>query len=368
MKFIRAVAVLSCLFVSAVAGAETTGLYFKSTPGDYIGGGQEVLLTSGDANIFVNRNYHQGLSFYITSNAPWPNRHWWYLDLAAPSRRPLTVGVYALATRFPFQALNEPGLSLSGNGRGCNTLTGRFEVLEAEYDASGRMQRFAANFEQRCEGFMPPLYGQIRYNSTFPISGVVPAVIQLEHDLNSQKCVEATGPEGALISVNGYDSRDEAGGTNLSYTWETTTGEVASGPRFSFPLPLNGETQVRLTVVDLVTGTRASAALSVCVSDTTAPTVTILSPVAGETLIGEGNFVEVSVSDAVDTGLSRYELFVGARHEVDTATERGPKKLRLFQTRPGDGALEMEVQATARDASGNVGTTSITVYKAHDAR
>jgi hypothetical protein len=331
--------------------------------------GKERLVTSGDASIGVNRNYAQGVSFYIFTNAPWPNYEWWFLDFAAPNRRPLTVGTYDLATRFPFQNVNEAGLSFGGNGRGCNQLTGRFEVLEAVYDVSGSVQRFAANFEQHCEGpAAPALYGQIRYRSTFPVSGVVPVVLKLENSLNSKRCVEATGPQGALLTVNGYESRDESGGTNLSYTWETTTGEVGSGPRFSFQLPLDAQAQVKLTVVDLVTGTRASAALPVCVADTTPPTVTILSPVAGETLIGEGNFVEVRVSDAVDTGLTRYELSVEARHELDSASGQGPARIRLFQTRPGDGALELEVRAVARDGSGNVGSSSVTVYKAHDAR
>ena len=82
----------------------------------------------------------------------------------------------------------------------------------------------------------------------------------------------------------------------------------------------------------------------------------------------QGLDVQVRVSDAVDTGLTRYELSVGARHELDSASGQGPARLRLFQTRPGDGALELEVRAVARDGSGNVGTSSVTVYKAHDAR
>lgn len=364
----RMFAILSCLLMSAAANAETTALYYKSMPGDWIGAGQERLVTSGEASIYANRNYHQGVSFNINTNGPWPGQQWWYLDFAAPNRQTITEGNYESATRFPFQPVSGAGLSLSGNGRGCNTLTGRFTVLEAVYDASGKVQRFAADFEQHCEGLTPALFGQIRYKSNFPIYGVVPVAIKLENALNSKKCVEATGPEGALITVNGSGSRDESGGTNLGYTWETTTGETASGERFSFLLPLNRETQVRLTVKDLSTGTTASAAMPVCVSDTTAPTVTILSPVAGETLIGEGNFVQVSVSDAVDTDISRYELSVGARQELELVPESGPAKLRLFQTRPGDGAMALEVRATARDGSGNVGSASVTVYKAHDAR
>jgi hypothetical protein len=73
--------------------------------------------------------------------------------------------VYELATRFPFQAATVPGLSVSGEGRGCNTLTGRFEVLEVTYGPSGEVLTFAADFAQHCEGMGPALTGSIRYNA-----------------------------------------------------------------------------------------------------------------------------------------------------------------------------------------------------------
>ncbi len=55
--------------------------------------------------------------------------------------------------------------TVSGAGRGCNTLTGRFSVLKAKYDASGNVKSFAADFEQHCEGASPALAGSIRYKS-----------------------------------------------------------------------------------------------------------------------------------------------------------------------------------------------------------
>jgi hypothetical protein len=59
-------------------------------------------------------------------------------------------------------------LDISGESRGCNTLTGRFEVLEAVYGASGEVERFAATFEQHCEGGGPALLGSVLFNSTLP--------------------------------------------------------------------------------------------------------------------------------------------------------------------------------------------------------
>ena len=47
-----------------------------------------------------------------------------------------TVGFYPNATRFPFQGTGA-GLSISGSGRGCNELTGRFEVGGVLVNADG---------------------------------------------------------------------------------------------------------------------------------------------------------------------------------------------------------------------------------------
>jgi hypothetical protein len=45
----------------------------------------------------------------------------------------------------------------------------RFDILEVEYDPSGDVVSFAADFEQHCEGDDPALFGSIHYNSTLAI-------------------------------------------------------------------------------------------------------------------------------------------------------------------------------------------------------
>ena len=93
----------------------------------------------------------------------------WSLDFSAPEG--LALGRhYGGARRYPFTPLN--GLSVSGEGGGCNTLTGRFAILEIAIGSDGAVERFAADFEQHCEDAVPALFGIIRYNST--IDDVVP--------------------------------------------------------------------------------------------------------------------------------------------------------------------------------------------------
>jgi hypothetical protein len=55
---------------------------------------------------------------------------------------------------------------VSGAGAGCNTLRGRFDVLEIVVGGNGKIERFAAEFEQHCEGGNAALFGSVRFNST----------------------------------------------------------------------------------------------------------------------------------------------------------------------------------------------------------
>lgn len=87
----------------------------------------------------------------------------WRLELDSSSLPiDLGPGVYEMAQRYPFQQPDHPGLSISGDGRGCNTLTGRFQIHELVRDASG-LVRSLATFEQHCEGGANALRGCIRY-------------------------------------------------------------------------------------------------------------------------------------------------------------------------------------------------------------
>ena len=150
--------------LAAPAGgyAQTTLLTLNSQPGDYIGQGQQRTLTPADGYFTARANYHNGVRLSFQG---FDGSAWWYLDFAAPQRVQLAPGVYEHATRFPFQSLAVPGLDVHGEGRGCNTLTGRFEVFEVTYGPSGEVLTFAADFEQHCEGMGPALVGAIRYNA-----------------------------------------------------------------------------------------------------------------------------------------------------------------------------------------------------------
>jgi hypothetical protein len=138
----------------------TTFFSYQSDAGDFIGHGLSETITMATAK-FSAWDQPSTPTTSIRLLPPSGGAFNWNLDFEAPSGTQLLPGTYNSATRFPFNAAGVPGLSVSGNGSGCNTLTGSFVVLEATYGAQGEVLRFHATFEQHCEGAVPALRGEI---------------------------------------------------------------------------------------------------------------------------------------------------------------------------------------------------------------
>ncbi|BCL79910.1 MAG TPA: hypothetical protein VHZ51_28065 [Ktedonobacteraceae bacterium] len=96
----------------------------------------------------------------------------WTLDFGAPGTvapingKPavLVPGTYSDAHRYPFNG-NGPGLALYGNGRGCNTVTGSFTIIDAVLGPQGYVQKFDATFVQHCEGGTSAASGQVHISN-----------------------------------------------------------------------------------------------------------------------------------------------------------------------------------------------------------
>ena len=141
---------------------EATFIGFDSQDGDYIGQGEAHQFNLVNSLISVSRNINNGITFSIENGTDL-----WHVDFVAPNDADLAVGAYEGATRHPFQAPSEPGLSVGGAGRGCNELTGRFDVHEVEYDEDGRVLVFSADFEQHCDASEGALLGAVRWRGEF---------------------------------------------------------------------------------------------------------------------------------------------------------------------------------------------------------
>jgi hypothetical protein len=152
------VAAMALLLHATPASAQDTYISMTSDPDDYIGLGMSQYFTPDTAAI--SSRSEQGNRVVRIAAFPFAGG-WWYVDFAAPSGEQLVPGAYEGATRWPFSPPTAPGLSVSGDGRGCNTLTGRFDVIDAHYGPHGYVERFHATFEQHCEGGAPALHGEV---------------------------------------------------------------------------------------------------------------------------------------------------------------------------------------------------------------
>lgn len=139
------------------ATAESASLVMTSDEGDYIGQGLQYSYSTTGNDVFSSTGNGNVVSIAVNA----ANGDWWYLEFAAPAGQSLAPGTYTGAIRYPFQGQG-PGLSVSGNGRGCNELTGTFTVYEVTFGPNNYLQSFEASFEQHCEGFTPALRGQIQ--------------------------------------------------------------------------------------------------------------------------------------------------------------------------------------------------------------
>jgi hypothetical protein len=102
----------------------------------------------------------------------------WSLNFAAPSGQKLVPTTYQNAQRYPFEPPGVPGLSVDGNGAGCNTLSGSFVIHQVTANKSGALSNFSADFIQHCEGAAPALFGSVRINSVLDQLSITNAEIK----------------------------------------------------------------------------------------------------------------------------------------------------------------------------------------------
>jgi VCBS repeat-containing protein len=181
----------------AAAGAGVSSLVMTSQSGDYIGGGQSYNYTTATGTFTGYGNSQSGVEIsYIEPGYT----NWWYLNFATPYNQVLRPGTYLSATRYPFEDLGVPGLDVDGDGRGSNTLTGQFTVLQALYDTTGKVLSFDATFVQHSEGATPALSGEIKYNAFTPPAGVL--ANDTDAEANALTAALVSGPAHGTLTLN----------------------------------------------------------------------------------------------------------------------------------------------------------------------
>ena len=139
----------------AAGAGKTQFATMVSESGDYIGAGVDRLFEAPQSV-----SIRGGLDHVEVAVSE--NGESFLLDFAPPAGDQLHTGEYSNAQRYPFQPLGAPGLSVSGDGRGCNEDYGRFTIMAIHVNRRGKIDEFRALYEQHCEQqAAPALFGEV---------------------------------------------------------------------------------------------------------------------------------------------------------------------------------------------------------------
>ena len=131
---------------------------FNSQPGDYIGEGIPWLEFPSYTSFRMQSS--TGCAG-VTLGEP----NFWSLNFAAPTGHTLEAGTYVNAERYPFQTPGVPGLSIYGNGAGCNIDIGFFAVNQIAAASPTLFSTLSIDFEQICDSSSGALFGSMRINA-----------------------------------------------------------------------------------------------------------------------------------------------------------------------------------------------------------
>lgn len=178
-----------CAALLAIVGSLVLGGGANATPatvayvvmysdtGDWVGGGTQREFDPGNASITVS-----GTASYLTIGLDGgTSGDYFDMDFAAPPGDILTSGgIYTDAQRAPFREAGHPGIDIYGNGAGCNTDTGMFEVKDIATDSTGAISRLWIVYEQHCEGGRPALWGEVKLNEPVDVGATiaVPGIVR----------------------------------------------------------------------------------------------------------------------------------------------------------------------------------------------
>ncbi|MEI9864728.1 MAG: right-handed parallel beta-helix repeat-containing protein [Limisphaerales bacterium] len=198
------------LFATSFAQAQSNLVLLISSPGDYVGQGQTYVTENPDGFSV------SGTPAIITINA-----FGFGFTFAGPGNTPLTTGVYTNSARYPFNGAS-PGLDISGNGRGCNSECGSFQVLEIHTDVNGQVNRLWITYSNKCECYNAPMTGEIRYNSQLAPPVPSPKTVHVPADYpNIQNAINAASvltSDTVLVSDGIYNESVNFNGKALLLT------------------------------------------------------------------------------------------------------------------------------------------------------
>src|SRR5439155_22233262 len=172
---------------------------------------------------------------------------WWSADFVPGQGDIIVAGSsYPNAHRYPFNGTG-PGLDISGNGRGCNTLNGSFTVTWTDFAADGRLRSFGVTFEQHCEGATPALRGTFEFragDNTPPAPWMIGSIPPGASPPTIVAFGPASGPPGTSVTISGTNFTNA---TSVTFAGTAASFSVISPTQITATVP-NGATTGRIAV------------------------------------------------------------------------------------------------------------------------
>jgi len=150
-------------------------LTLQSQPGDFIGQGGtfDLLYESPSDAIFAQIGASNGIpgSLFFIVDSPAPGNQFATLTFTTFQLGiPVQPGTYLNAERGIFATPGHPGLDVTFQNRGSNSVTGSFTIFDVTYVSAPngelRIATFDAQFEQHSEGAVPALFGSFEYDAS----------------------------------------------------------------------------------------------------------------------------------------------------------------------------------------------------------
>jgi hypothetical protein len=208
--------------LDALVRPGTTRLTMQSQPGDFIGQGKTYDFNGSNAS-FVFYGNPSGIEADLSAT----DGEYWTVDMVPASGDVLAVGTYPDATRWPFNGSGN-GLSVDGDSRGCNTLTGSFTVKQAVFSATDNsLKNFDGTFIQYCDNSTAALTGELEYDAE-PVTSAPAGVSNLKAvSTSSGLSISWTNP---AISIYSYTLiRLERSGSPVGLAPNAGTAVYAGG-------------------------------------------------------------------------------------------------------------------------------------------
>src|SRR5215468_2866386 len=147
---------------AAVSGPKFVVTMF-SDHGDYIGQGNPQEFDQTNATM-TGALSPSGLSLSLSGGTSGTD---WSVVIDPAPGATFKVGYYSGVQRAPFRTAGHPGIDIGGDGRGCNTVSGSFEVRRLTV-TNGAISQLDLLYEQHCEGGTTALFGEIQIGQPRP--------------------------------------------------------------------------------------------------------------------------------------------------------------------------------------------------------